>query len=159
MEGQRSTTEGRLRSAEQNEQLRLDTIRHAIVGVLRSCRNSIWPELKPILKAHFGRIRLRLFADFKNNLEALIAQGSKKATAKTSFERAIKECKAEIDHLLSEDGSAMITDYAAPPHLSVTAAATKRASPSQAEAIPREASSAKRSPDGQAEAKRARSVS
>lgn len=158
LDGQRGTAEGQLRSTEENEKLRLDTIRHAITGVLRShnpvsssslpnSNQSVWPELRPILVAHFGRIRLRLFAELRARLEELESQGPKKATAAARLRRAIRECKEEIDRLLDADQS-----LPSPPLDSMD---TDAAPPASGDEMP----AAARSSNGQAEAKRARSES
>ena len=176
LEGQRGTAEGQLRSEEENEKLRLDTIRHAIVGVLRShtrkgavassasassssssspsfssSENSVWPELRPIFVAHFGHIRLRLFTELRLRLRELEARGPAKAPAAARLRRAIRECKEEIDRLLSPESSPPM-----PPDFMETEASLP-APPQSAAAV--EPPLAARSPNGQAEAKRARSES
>lgn len=61
MENERTNPEARARSLRTNQQLRLETLRHAVNDVLHEdALTKQWPELKGVLVQHFWGIRRQI---------------------------------------------------------------------------------------------------
>mmetsp|Transcript_12604 Transcript_12604/g.29648 ORF Transcript_12604/g.29648 Transcript_12604/m.29648 type:complete len:123 (+) Transcript_12604:636-1004(+) len=99
MENQRTSAQGQERSRQVNAELRLETVRHACVAVLRECDEQ-YPELAGLLKAHFLGIHRRLLESLKAEAAAL-AESSPAAAAKLT--RAAADFAAEVAKLAESE--------------------------------------------------------